>query len=68
MPDNPFAAGAAPVVLHAKGRRLPQWGLDRNAAAPPPQSPVAATEPVEGVTLVPYGAAKLRVTELPLLG
>jgi hypothetical protein len=63
--DNPFSPEGAPVTATVPGRLLPEWLLDRNAAAPPPPSPVASTQPVESLTLIPYGCAKLRVTEFP---
>jgi hypothetical protein len=63
----PFSPEGAPVRLKAQGRRVPEWALERNAAAPPPASPVRSQEPLEGVTLIPYGCANLRVTEFPLL-
>ena len=65
---NPFDPEATPVRLRAKGRRLPAWGLERNAAAPPPPSPVSTSEPLETLILIPYGAAKLRITEFPTVG
>jgi len=60
-PDN------APIELKVKGRRVPEWGMVENDAAAPPQSPVKSSEPVEELTLIPYGCAKLRITEFPLL-
>jgi uncharacterized protein len=44
---------------------VPQWKLERNAAAPPPPSPVETSEPLEDLTLVPYGCTSLRITEFP---
>lgn len=61
----PFSPEGAPVVAKAPGRRLPDWDLERNAAAPPPKSPVATTQALETLTLIPYGCTKLRITEFP---
>ena len=70
MGRQPFGP-LPPVTLTAKARRLPQWVIVDDSAAPPPQSPVALApkdaEPGETVTLVPYAAAKLRVTSFPVI-
>lgn len=63
--DYPFSAEGAPVTLKAKARRIPSWVIENDSAAPPPLSPVGSGEPEETVTLIPYGAAKLRVTVFP---
>jgi uncharacterized protein len=64
---HPFSQEGAPVVATVQGRRLPGWTLERNAAAPPPTSPVSSAEPLEDLTLIPYGCSDLRVTEFPWL-
>ena len=35
--DVPFSPQGAPIMVRARGRRLPQWSLEHNAAAPAPQ-------------------------------
>jgi hypothetical protein len=63
-----FSAQRAAVVARLKGRRLPGWGLEKGAAAPPPKSPVSSDQPLEDLTLIPYGCTDLRITEFPTLG
>jgi DUF1680 family protein len=58
----PFSRVHAPVHLQAKGRKIPLWRAEDGAANPLPQSPVSSQEKEETVTLIPYAAAKLRVT------
>ena len=60
-----FSEIKAPVVVSAQARLLPTWGLEGASAAPPPQSPVTTPNEIETVDLIPYGSAKLRITEFP---
>jgi hypothetical protein len=67
-PESPvFAPDRAPVTLRAPGRRVPQWVMQGASAGQLPHSPVFSSEPEEMLELVPYGCAKLRVTEFPTL-
>lgn len=65
--EEPFTTKGAPVTLHVKARRLPTWlGVD-GAADPVPQSPVSSDQKEESLALIPYAAAKLRITAFPQL-
>lgn len=61
----PFSLDGAPVRLQVPARKLPAWRAEDGVAALVPQSPVSSDEPEEQLTLVPYAAAKLRVTAFP---
>jgi hypothetical protein len=63
---DPFWTQSAPLVAKVKACRIPAWGLEHGAAAPPPNSPVAAAGPLEDLTLIPYGCTDLRITEFPV--
>jgi len=67
VPDQPFTPEAAPIVLKAKARRIPVWGLDQyGLVAVLQDGPVRTQEPVETVTLIPMGCARLRITAFPI--
>jgi DUF1680 family protein len=65
--DRPFSARTAPVKLQVKARKLPSWHAEEGVADPVPPSPVTSDEPEETLTLIPYAAAKLRITAFPVL-
>lgn len=65
-----------PVVLKAKARLLPEWKMltrtkegreVATSAASPPPSPVVSDEPEVNVELIPYGCARLRISEFPVV-
>jgi hypothetical protein len=62
---QPFSVDGSPVEIAAKARRLPAWQAVDDSAGPLPVSPVASRQPEETITLIPYGAAKLRITAFP---
>ncbi len=63
----PFSPDHAPVTATVKGRLLPEWKLEDGSAGPVPDSPVKSSEPVQMLTLIPYGCTNLRITEFPVL-
>ena len=67
LTDRPFTAKPAPVSLTVKARKLPAWRSEDGAANPLPLSPVSSDKPEETIRLVPYAAAKLRITAFPQL-
>jgi uncharacterized protein len=62
----PFSRENPPITVAVPARKLPAWLAEDGVAAAPPQSPVAATQPAESITLIPYAAAKLRITAFPM--
>ncbi|ACT01234.1 beta-L-arabinofuranosidase domain-containing protein [Paenibacillus sp. JDR-2] len=67
MTRQPFLAQNAPVRLIGKGRRIPEWKEEQHSAGELPLSPVKSSEQVETIELVPYGSARLRIAEFPVL-
>jgi len=64
----PFTQGAVPIEIKAKGREIPQWTLDKYGLCDTlPQSPVAVNTPTENITLIPMGAARLRISAFPVI-
>ena len=62
-----FTLKGAPVTLQVSARKLVNWRAVDGVAELVPQSPVTSSEPTESITLVPYAAAKLRITAFPEL-
>jgi len=65
--DRPFAPDGAGMRAHVRGRRLPRWGMAHGWAAEAPPGIQTSTEPLEDLTLIPYGCTNIRVTEFPRL-
>lgn len=66
--DNfPFTLESVPFEFKAKGRRVPSWTIDETGLCGvlPDETAVKAKE-VEDITLVPMGAARLRISAFPV--
>ncbi len=57
----------APVVLDVPAKRIANWKLVKNSAGPVPQSPSQISSETETVQLTPYGSARLRISEFPVI-
>ena len=67
--DFPFTTESAPITMTVKAKRIPEWTLDRHGLCAVLQdSPVLSDEPVETVSLIPMGAARLRISAFPVIG
>lgn len=66
--DNyPFTQASVPIELKSKGKQVSGWGIDQyGLCAELPQSPVEASGPVTDITLIPMGAARLRISSFPV--
>lgn len=66
--DNfPFTLENVPLEFKAKGRQVPSWTLDATklcGVLPDECAPKAAT--LDDITLVPMGAARLRISAFPI--
>lgn len=68
IPYQPFDAAAVPVRVKASGKLVCDWRMEGNNAGTPPLNPDTEGQPVTELDLVPYGSARLRIGEFPLLG
>jgi len=65
--DNfPFTPEHCPIEIVAKAKPIPEWTLDRyGLCGALQQSPAYSAEPTQDVTLIPMGAARLRISAFP---
>ncbi len=65
--EPPFTPEAAPIILKARARRLPDWKAEGKMVGRIPPWPVASSEPETEVMLIPMGCARLRIASFPLI-
>jgi hypothetical protein len=65
--ERPFSPEGAGVIGKVKGRKLGGWRLAHGWADEVPPGPQHSREPIEELTLLPYGCTNIRVTEFPCL-
>jgi len=65
---RPFSPDGAGMQARVRGRRLPDWRLAHGWAAETPPGVQVSEEPLEDLTLIPYGCTNIRVTEFPRVG
>jgi hypothetical protein len=67
--NDPFTPANAPIRITAPARKIPNWKADKDQIVTTLQSsPTPSTSPPETVTLIPMGAARLRITAFPAVG
>lgn len=67
--DFAWSPEQMPHELRMRARIAPGWTLDRHGlVAPLVQSPVRALEQSSEITLIPMGAARIRITAFPVAG
>lgn len=66
--SQPWKPENAPVEIRANAKRIPNWKLEKETVAELQASPVRSSEPVETITLIPLGCARLRMSCLPVIG
>jgi hypothetical protein len=67
--NMPFTHEGAPIELVATGKRIPDWQMDHlGLVGTLHLSPVKSDQPAETITLIPMGAARLRIASFPVIG
>lgn len=69
LPAQPFTPETAPLEITAQAKRIEAWTQDKAGLVGKLQpSPVRSGAPVETITLIPMGAARLRISSFPVIG
>ncbi len=66
--DFPFSQQNVPIELKAKGKQIPSWKIDQYGLCDTlPQGPVTVATSTDNITLIPMGAARLRISSFPVI-
>ena len=70
MSENPFVQAETPVKLKVKAQLLPDWKMAYKGmyAFEVPYAPLTSPEPIDEVTLIPFGAENIRISCFPEIG
>jgi hypothetical protein len=64
--DQPWDVDSAPIELRVKAKRIPSWKIgDDNTVEAVPQN-LSTLGPVETISMIPLGCARLRMSCLPV--
>ena len=64
--DQPFTVESVPLRVSAKGRTIPSWVIDETGLTGVlPRQDAKRSEQIDDITLVPMGAARLRISAFP---
>lgn len=64
--NQPFTLENVPLKVTATGRTIPSWGIDETGLTGVlPRQDAPRSEQVDEITLVPMGAARLRISSFP---
>ncbi len=53
-------------MIKAKGRKVPSWGIDKYGLCGVLPEEAPKSEVLEEITLIPMGAARLRISAFPV--
>ncbi len=68
LPDDPFTQQSTPIELKVRAERIPSWKIDKDGlVGRVPESPAQGEGSPENVTLIPLGAARLRISMFPVV-
>ena len=65
--ERPFSPEGAGMAAAVKGRRIKTWKMAHGWAAEFPPGLAESDEPLEDLTLIPYGCTNIRIAEFPRL-